>query len=123
MGAQKMPSQPVTVATVDTCVIYYNLPESTYTEKLTLNAGETVRLWQEAILPDLKAGNLGTNYQTMRVEPTPVTTYSDVSVELELKKDGKYTEYHHFSIPSKAAHLMELGVPEEAFFLVDEKFK
>lgn len=125
--SRKMPSQPVTVATVDTCVIYYNLPESTYTEKLTLNAGETVRLWQEAILPDLKAGNLGTNYQTMRVEPTPVTTYSDVSVELELKKDGKYTEYHHFSIPSKAAHtmaaLMELGVPEEAFFLVDEKFK
>ncbi len=124
--SRKMPSQPVKVETVDTCVIYYNMPDGNYTEKLTLDARQTVRLWEEAILPDLKAANLGTNYQTMRYEPTDVTTYSDVSVELELK-DGRYTQYYHFSIPSKAVHtmaaLMELGVPEEAFFLVDEKFK
>ncbi len=123
--ARELPWQPMTVENVDDCRIHYNLPDSTYSEKLVLTAEETIRLWQEAMLPDLKAANMGTNYHTRRVSPEPVNTYSDVSVEIELK-DGKYTDYYYFPIPSKAVHtmeaLIELGVPEEAFFLVDEKF-
>ena len=124
--SRKMPSQPVKVETVDSCAIYYNLPGGTYSEKITLTEEEAVRLWEEAMLPDMKAANLGTNYQTVRYDPAGTITYSDVSVQLELK-DGKYLQYYHFNIPPTAVRtmedLMELGVPEEAFYLVDEKFK
>jgi hypothetical protein len=126
--SRELPRTPVTAETVYDCRIFYNLPNGSYSESLTLNGEETVRLWQEAILPDLKAGNLGTNYHTMRVEPMAVETYSDVHIELELRAKGeKYSDHNYYNVPSKAVHtmaaLIELGVPEEAFFLVDEKYK
>ncbi len=125
--SRELPRTPVTVENVYDCRVYYNLPNGAYSTDLHLNAEETVRLWQEAILPDLKAGNLGTSYHTKRYEPEQVTTYSDVHIELELREMGeKYSDHNYFSIPSTAVHtmaaLIELGVPEEAFFLVDEKY-
>ena len=126
--SRELPRTPVTAANVYDCRIFYNLPNGSYSESLTLNGEETVRLWQEAILPDLKAGNMGTNYHTMRYEPMAVETYSDVHIELELRAKGeKYSDHNYFNVPSKAVHtmtaLIELGIPEEAFFLVDEIYK
>ena len=128
--ARELPDQEVTVQTIENCMIHYNVPGTNYSDRLDPTPAEAYRLWNEAILPDLKAGNMGTNYQTNRQYPkgdveivTVEPTYSDVSVELELS-DVDGSDYYYYHIPASAVHtmaaLIEMGVPEEAFFLPDE---
>lgn len=124
--SRELPRTEITEQTIDNCMIYYSTGEMDgRTERIEPNSKEAMKLWQNAILPDLQAGNLGRNYYAENFHFTrdvPVATkayYSEVSVEFQLRGEDDYYDYCHFTIPDTAVHtkaaLMEMGVPEEAF--------
>lgn len=129
--ARELPDQEVTVANIRDCEINYILPDLHFSERIDLNAAGAYRLWTEAMLPDFKAGNMGTIYQTRRVKPVEasveveaVPTYSEVSVQIEMYGEGR-THHYYYTIPVTAAHtmtaLIEMGVPAEAFAIPEGK--
>ena len=128
--SRELPRQEMRVQNIVNCRIHYYVAEHQYAEIIEPDARAAMELWTEGMLPDFRAGNMGTSYQSRSVEPKPTTeavaveTYSDVSVELELQRDGEGTEYYYYNIPDTATHtmelLMELGVPEASFFIPEE---
>ena len=133
--AREIPATEITWQSVDNCIVYYNVSGEhgyEYTERIEPNSQEAVKLWQEAILPDLQAGNMGQELYADHYHPTTdkpgvetamVEYWSEVSVEFQLRtKDGDY-DYCYYQIPDTAVHtkaaLMEMGVPEEAFMVKD----
>lgn len=141
--ARELPDEDVTLENIHNCVIYYYDTEKQYTVTLDPSNAETCALWQQAMLPDMKAGRLGVEYYTdrSRTEQTVVqpagsaetatmavsSTYSEVSVELELYTDrasGK-TGYYYYTIPAEATltrqALNGLGVPDSAFEIPNEE--
>lgn len=125
--SRNMPKTPITMQTVENGNIYYNVGKDGFEhmERIEPKTAEVVDLWENAILLDLKAGNMGKNYYADNFQPTtdvPVAKaeyYSDVSVEIQLTTAQDKWDYCHFSIPAEAVHtkaaLMEMGIPEEAF--------
>jgi len=124
--ARELPNQEVTANSIYNCEINYYIPSLKNSERIDPTAADAYRLWTEAMLPDFKAGNMGTNhYSPMPTkEAVAVETYSEVSVVLELKEEGGGTEYYHYNIPAEAVHtmaaLIEMGVPAEAFTIPNE---
>ena len=124
--SRELPDQEVTAAGIRDCEINYILPDMHYSERMDLTAAEAYRLWTEAMLPDFKAGNMGTIYQTRRVRPVEsveveaVPTYSEVSVQIEMYGEDR-THHYYYTIPASAANtmaaLIEMGVPAEAFMI------
>ena len=120
--ARELPRQEVTANSIYNCEIDYYMPSLKSSERIDPTAADAYRLWTEAMLPDFKAGNMGTtHYSPAPTKEAAVSeTYSDVSVVLELK-DGEGTEYYHYNIPATAVHtmaaLIEMGVPAEAFVI------
>lgn len=126
--AREIPTTEITWQSVDNCIVYYNVSGEhgyEYTERIEPNSQEAVKLWQEAILLDLQAGNMGQDTYTEHYLPTTeregvkASFCSEVSVEFQLKtKEGNY-DYCYYQIPDTAVHtkaaLIEMGVPEEAF--------
>ena len=128
--ARELPDQEMTAANIRDCEINYILPDMHYSERIDLTAAEAYCLWTEAMLPDFKAGNMGTIYQTRRVRPVEsveveaVSTYSEVSVQIEMYGEER-THHYYYTIPVTADHtmeaLMEMGVPAEAFAIPEGK--
>lgn len=130
--SREMPKTPVTEQTVENCNVYYQVNEDGYEHERWLEpkTAEIIDLWENAIVPDLKAGNMGKNYYADRYYPTTdvpktemaVVEYrSGVSVEIQFKTEEARWDYFHLTIPDTAVHtkaaLMEMGVPEQAFKL------
>lgn len=128
--SREMPKTPITEQTVENCNIYYQVNEDGYVHERRLEpkTAEIIDLWENAILPDLKAGNMGKNYYADRYYPTSdkpeavaETYYSGVSVEIQFKSEENRWDYFHLTVPDTAVHtkaaLMEMGVPEEVFKL------
>lgn len=127
--SRELPDQDVTAANIRDCEISYILPDMHYSERLDLTAAEAYRLWTEAMLPDFKAGNMGTVYQTRRVKPmeesvAEAVTYSEVSVQIEMYGEER-TYHYYYTIPATATYtmaaLIEMGVPAEAFVIPEGK--
>ena len=124
--SRDLPQTEITEQSIENCVVYYCTEEMDgRTERIEPTSKEAVKLWQNAILLDLQAGNLGQNYYANNFHPTidePVVKaeyYSEVSVEFQLRTEDDHWEYSYFNISDTAVHtkaaLMEMGVPEEAF--------
>ncbi len=129
--AREVPTTEITWQSVDNCIVFYDVGNEQgydHTDRVEPNSQEAVKLWQEAILLDLQAGNMGLELYTDHYQPTAdkpvvetaVVEYrSQVSVEFQLRTaEGNY-DYYYYQIPAAAVHtkaaLIELGVPEEAF--------
>ena len=124
--SRQLPRTEITEQTILNCMIYYATEEMKgNTERIEPTSKEAMKLWQNAILLDLQAGNLGKNYYADNYHPTtaePIATkqyYSEVSVEFQLRGEDNYYDYCYFTISDTAVHtkaaLMEMGVPEECF--------
>ena len=124
--SRELPQTDITEQAIDNCTIYYSTGEMYGSaNRIEPTSKEALKLWQDAILLDLQAGNLGKNYYAENFHSTkdvPMATkeyYSDVSVEFQLRGEDNCYDYSHFIIPDTAVHtkaaLMDMGVPEEAF--------
>jgi len=129
--AREIPDQEVTVANIYNCMIYYSVSGEKHINSIDPTAAEAYRLWTEAMLPDFKAGNMGTSHHQVNTQyskgevevAVAMPTYSDVSVEFELR-DGDNKDFYYYHIPETATHtmaaLIEMGVPAESFVIPEE---
>ncbi len=141
--SRELPQTEVTLQTVDNCVILYEVADKggySHAERLEPTSQEALKLWETAILLDLKAGTIGQSRKaddympklekpgevamTYQGPEVTVEYYSGVSVELRLKNaEGSY-EHCYYQISAEAVYtkaaLVEMGVPQEAFMLKNE---
>lgn len=121
--ARQMPENYVN-RKIYNCIIHYPTGNSGQTAQLDPSVQQAKELWLGAMVEDMLAGNMGTQYYTSEYrENLPRTT--EVSVEIQLEGDkGDYRNYYWYTVRENSIHtiqaLQELGVPEEAFEIREE---